>query len=207
RGDIARLYDADPFDLYATSEAGVVAWQCARRDAYHVNADAVVVEALGRDGAPVPVGETGEVALTVLWNRTTPFVRYRVGDLAALRPGFCGCGVALPLLSRPEGRTNDWVVRVDGGRVSPFRLTLGVLGPDLIAATRRYRIVQRAVNDFLLEVVWRDAPVPDLAERLGTVYARLLGGPVAVVVRTVDRLVVPPGSKYRLVESRVSRSA
>jgi phenylacetate-CoA ligase len=208
RTDLADGFDCEVVDVYATSEAGPIAWQCPARDGYHVNADAVVVETLDDEGRPTEPGTVGEVTLTVLFSRTMPLVRYRVGDLAALDDGACTCGIALPRMGRVEGRSFDRMVTRDGRLLSPWRFGLAnALGDDWMDATRTYRVVQRGVGDFLVEAVWRAGPRPDLQQRIEETYARTLGEPVTVELRSVTEVPRDRSGKVRILTSLVARAA
>lgn len=204
RDSLRTAYGVQPFDLYMDSESGPIAWECRTRSGYHVHADAVVVEVVDDEGDRVPDGTTGEVVLTALINRTTPLVRYRTGDLASLLARGCSCGILLPLMSQVEGRANDWVIAADGRRVSPFRFMLGLLGTEWGEGVRRYHIVQRAIGDFLVEVVWRDGRRDDLVERVRQRYAWTLGESVRVEVRETPELTRPRRGKRKVVESWVA---
>jgi len=157
---------------------------------------------LDDEDRPVPVGGSGHIVLTTLWNPTMPLIRYRIGDVGALLPDRCACGITLPLMTQVEGRDCDRLAAYDGRRVSCQRFSLSPIGP-YHSVIRRWRLVQRAVDDILVEVVWKAGPVPDLARKMKEAYSRELGGAVNVELRSVDRLSVAPGGKYRWVESRV----
>jgi len=204
--DRARLraaFGVPPLDFYAQVEAGVVAFECVAGYGYHVNADAVLVEVVGDGGAPAPPGEPGTIVVTNLWNRTTPVVRYRTGDVGAWSAARPRCDLTLPVMGPVEGRAMDWIVSPAGRRVSPFRVLLGTLIPEWPAAIRRYRIVQRAPDDLLVEVVWRDGRRQDLVDRIAPAYARILDGTVRVTVEDADAVRSSRDGKFRLVESRV----
>ena len=140
---LREAYGVRPMDWYASGEIMLIAWECPSGRGYHVNADSVVVEVVDRDGRPPPPGERGEVVVTALNNRTTPIVRYRIGDIGVLLVDPCPCGITLPLMGPIEGRTPDWIVGPGGRRISPFRVVLGVLlGGEVVNTVRRYRITQ-----------------------------------------------------------------
>lgn len=203
REDLRGAYGRDPMDIYGATETGCVSWQCRLRN-YHLNADAVVIEILDERGNAVPAGDVGEVTITTLWQSTTPLVRYRTGDFGALIADPCPCGLPLPLMSQVEGRKDDWVVAADGRRLSPFRFFFGAV-KDWFAAGRvsRYRVVQRAVDDFLIEVEWLGVPLEELTDLARAVYSKEVGVPVRVEVRTVERVSNPQSGKFRMVESLV----
>lgn len=79
-------------DVYAMSEAGVLAHGCAEGDALHCPPDSLLVEVVDpRSGRAMAEGERGEVVLTHLQPLGQAFVRYRTGDTGVLARG-CRCG-------------------------------------------------------------------------------------------------------------------
>ena len=202
RRELRSLYGTDPLDQYVSSEAGQIAWECTSRSGYHVNADAVLLEVLDDDDEPTAVGEAGHLVITTLWNPTMPVIRYRVGDIGRLLPGPCPCGISLPLLDAVEGRDTDRPVAHDGRRVSAMRLVLGNVGP-YFSDVARFRVIQRDVDHIVVEIAWRNEPIPDLAKKMAETYSRALGGPVNVELREVETFSKPRGRKFRWVESLV----
>lgn len=62
-------------------------------------------------------GEAGDILVTDFWNRAFPFIRYRIGDTAVLDPeGDRATG--LPIMGGLAGRQTDFLVALDGSRVS-----------------------------------------------------------------------------------------
>lgn len=177
RALIARVFGIEPVELYGLTEVGYVAWQCERREGLHVNAEAHVVEVL-EDGIPVAPGEVGRVVVTDLRGRTMPLLRYDTGDLARAADGPCGCGRALPLLSRMEGRANESIMRRDGTLVSTRAIVDGlaeILPPD------RYRLRQHADRRIWLEV---DGDVDDDAT-LTAAFEAVVSEPLAGITRAL----------------------
>jgi phenylacetate-CoA ligase len=204
---IARAFGATVLDMYALREGGHVAWRCPSADGYHVNADSVLVEIVDDDDRPVPAGVAGDVVVTNLWNLTTPFVRYRTADRAAILAGPCSCGIVFPRMTQVEGRTDDWVLTPDGRRVWPFRLGLmTLLGRAFLDAVARYRVVQQAPDRFLVEVQWTEGRRDDLAALIEPVYRRVLDAEVHVEVRDVAGFPSTAGRKFHLVERRFDAS-
>lgn len=102
-----------PTDIYQVWEFGPVAAECPQRDGLHVNFDLVHVEIVCGERTAGP-GETGEVVITALANRTMPLIRYRVGDLATWKSGPCSCGWQGPVLEAVHGRLEHAVVLPPG---------------------------------------------------------------------------------------------
>ena len=204
RTEIERVFTARTFDLYASAEAGLVSWECPHGNGYHINAEAVVVEVVDEHGRPVPPGEIGELVVTNLWNHTTPVIRYRTGDVGRVIAESCPCGVTLPVMDQVAGRRNDQIQLQDGGRISPLRLLLvHYFDRESLAEIRRYRIVQREIDDFLVEVEWRDDRREAMAELIQPALSAVLGTRVSVEVRDVQGFAPTRLQKFKVVESQV----
>lgn len=66
--------------FYPTTDAGPLGFSPADDGVYRACAETHIVEVLDPDGQHVPIGERGDVVVTVLANRAAPLIRYRVGD-------------------------------------------------------------------------------------------------------------------------------
>jgi len=101
-------------DIYGLSEIigpGVAAECTEAADGLHVNEDHFLVEAVDPlSGAPVPDGTPGELVFTTLTKQALPLLRYRTGDIAALRRDPCPCGRTLVKMSKITGRRDDMLV-------------------------------------------------------------------------------------------------
>ena len=106
RESIERFFDCPVFDRYSTTEFDCVAHECTEHAGLHLFSDLIYAEVLGEDYEPVKPGEVGELVVTDLLNRYTPFSRYRMGDLVIQSDRKCPCGRGFPLLERIEGRSS-----------------------------------------------------------------------------------------------------
>lgn len=118
RDYIETAFDADVFDLYATTEGGPMAFECLEKK-LHINSDFVHVEILDKNEQPVHDSEIGNIVITRLYPGGTPIIRYAgLNDIAALESDRCDCGNNTPLLKSLEGRKNDIIISPDG-RIFP----------------------------------------------------------------------------------------
>jgi len=118
RAEIAKSFSSDVRNWYGARESWGIAFEC-EEGGMHICSDSVIMEILDGEGHPVKPGQEGDVILTSLWNRTMPFIRYKVGDRAALG-GTCKCGRGLPVLKKLAGRDDDFVV-LPSGRIRSLR--------------------------------------------------------------------------------------
>lgn len=112
---------------YTSSDAGIMGYQCDHcpPGVYHVPTAFQLLEIMNFEtGEPAAPGEKGEVVVTNLGRRSTPIIRYRLGDMASWVGEPCACGDPNPLI-RLAGRAGQdfkiggWFISTD-----PFEETI-----------------------------------------------------------------------------------
>ncbi len=93
------------YQCYATADVGLIAYETAAREGLVIDEGVIVEIVRPGTGDPVPVGEVGEVVVTVL-NPDYPLIRFGTGDLSAILPGACPTG-------RTGLRIKGWMGRAD----------------------------------------------------------------------------------------------
>jgi len=195
RARIEELLGLRALDIYGLSEIigpGVAAECAVAADGLHVNEDHFVVETIDPvTGRPVPDGTPGELVFSTVTKEALPLLRYRTGDVAALRRGTCPCGRTLVKMSKITGRRDDMLV-IRGVNVYPSEVERLLLADPALAP------------DYLLVLDERDTPSRLLAcceyrtdgggavPLPGELEARLRDGlGVGVTVRVVPAGTVP----------------
>lgn len=137
RHRIERAFGAPVVDEYGCNDGGVLAVSCPG-ERFHVAENVSLVEILDRE-SPCPPGVEGDVVVTNLHAEALPFLRYRVGDRAALGDGPCPCGRPGLTLERLGGRIGDRLKLPDGRE-----LQFSTFGPIFwqTPSVRRWQIVQ-----------------------------------------------------------------
>jgi phenylacetate-coenzyme A ligase PaaK-like adenylate-forming protein len=99
-------WQAQLFDVYGTTEGGVLATDCSFHQGLHLFEDFTIVEVVDQDNRPVASGEQGnKLLLTVLFRRTQPLIRYEITDLVRLSTiERCPCGRPFAMLESIQGR-------------------------------------------------------------------------------------------------------
>lgn len=95
----------DAYQLYATADLGLIAYETAARDGLIVNEDVLLDVVRPGTGDPVAPGEVGEVVVTS-FDDHHPWIRLALGDLTAVLPGTSACG-------RTNVRIKGWLGRAD----------------------------------------------------------------------------------------------
>jgi phenylacetate-CoA ligase len=136
RTRISELLGIAALDIYGLSEVigpGVASECIVAADGLHVNEDHFLVEALDPvTGQPVPDGQPGELVFSTLTKEALPLLRYKTGDIAALRRGACECGRTLVRMSKVTGRKDDMLV-IRGVNVYPSEIERILLAEPAVA--------------------------------------------------------------------------
>jgi phenylacetate-coenzyme A ligase PaaK-like adenylate-forming protein len=202
REHVETVFDARIIDLYGAVEFTSIAWECNVSSLYHLDADAVVVEAVKLDSdIPANPGEPARILVTGLLNRAMPLIRYDIGDIAVLTDDECSCGVKLPLMSRIEGRRVDCIRLPSGRLISPYILTEWIRE---LVGIRQYQIIQEERNRIVVKIV----PRHDFDEKLTTEwtnhFSEIFGEHVTVEPELVSSISLEKRAKYRYVMSKVN---
>jgi phenylacetate-CoA ligase len=187
-------------DVYVTNEFGVIAWSCPlRRDLLHVNDDALLVEVVGPDGSPVPVGAQGELVVTGLGLTSMPLIRYRMGDIAAGIAGPCECGRGLGLLTRVQGRTAHVIRSPDGAVITTPVITHLFGRAGAYEWVRRFQVREEPGHQ--LRVLLEPRRPPSEAQRDTLIRALQSGvGPdFQLVLEVVNQIPVAPSGKLQFL--------
>lgn len=216
-GDMAARMSAAwgvaPFNIYGTTETGMLACDCDRHAGLHVFEDLVHVEVVDDGGRAVPDGTPGSrILITNLINRAQPLIRYELTDLVTISPEPCPCGRPYKLIEKIDGRTDDVLSFASpaGGEVTVHPL---VLRSPLakVAGLRQYRIVHD--DDGLhVETVLMDGCGEQTRAQVRSLLCAALeqagAGATPVDVVQVEAIERHAGSgKAKLIESRRGTAA
>ena len=200
RASIASALHATVIDVYASVEAGgVIAWECPVCGGYHVDADRLLVEFV-RDGRPAAPGEEADVLLTNLGNYTTPFIRYRHGDIVVPSAAVPRCGRALPLIGAVLGRDLDCLVLPSGGRVNPHAIWLAM---DACLGVGEWRVTQTQPDVVVVEFSARGTDVGETTAGIVRGMRPLVGEHVTIETRRMEKVPPDPRRKLRPIMSLI----
>lgn len=193
--------NASIWTSYSCTELGIVALRCPYNPRYyHIMSHKIGVEVLDDDGLPCAHEQQGELVLTDYMNRQSPFIRYDIGDRAAM--GHCDCGrIKRPALQDISGKEIGTFLLGDGRRVLFSELKAQLKGLSMIA---QFQLVQEALDDFTLYFVLRkDTSIGEL-QSLAQGILRSQVGPGARIT-CVEKSEIPrtAGGKMQITLSRV----
>jgi phenylacetate-CoA ligase len=199
RLSIEKFFQCKCFDHYGQCEGVAMAMECSY-GRIHIIPFAGIIEILRKDGSPCKPEEVGEIVATSLLNDAMPLIRYRTGDYAAWgNENNCPCGNNNPVITKLEGRTDDYLVTSDGRKIgrlsSAFHRTPTIHSAQIVQdkpghafllvrpaegyrtshSTAVHNDILERIGKFELEVV----EVPEIP--------KTLQGKTALVIRLKDR--------------------
>jgi phenylacetate-CoA ligase len=202
---IRAAFGAEPYSRYSAHECYEMAMECPEHSGMHIAAEDMVIEIVDDEGRPVSPGQEGAVLVTNLHNRALPFIRYDIGDFAAMMDGDCACGRGLPRLCDLVGRRCDVIVTPSGRQVSGTSLGTGRFA---LLQVRQYQVVQERVDSILVRIVPQDlsneADLALLRERVPAALNANLGDDIRVDVVFVSHIEATAEGKHRVVISKLN---
>lgn len=149
-----RVFECRIFSWYGHSEYAVLAGECENSEDYHVFPEYGYTEFVKVENKFDGIQEDiYEVVATGFNNYAFPFIRYKTGDYAILKKGYCDrCSRQYPLIKEIVGREQDYVVTEDGRLIS---LTALIFGQHLksFSKTKKMQIEQRKMGEIMVKVV------------------------------------------------------
>lgn len=203
---ICERYEVEVIGVYQAIETPMIGFECQRHRGLHVNVDVCPVRIVAADGAELAAGESGDVVVSNLVNRGTVLLNYRLGDIARRLDEPCDCGRNLPLMSLPEGRTDEWVTTASGRLVHPVAIRIALRQDEDVL---RYQVVQDRSDRFRVTLVTRLGADRDrTARKVGDALGPLLGAATHVEIGFADSLPRTPSGKVRpVITNRSGRPA
>ncbi|MDZ5810526.1 hypothetical protein U4E84_04065 [Halorubrum sp. AD140] len=188
------------YNQYGSTESAAIVTECSSGQ-MHVNPEIGIVEVLDENGETVSEGEVGELVLTALNNRAMPLIRYRIGDMARGPPSYreCECGREMQIIKEIIGRQDEVVVTEDGRRVPMLSYNIFKYTENVDES----RIVQEAVDEFVLQIVPADGYTDEQAQIAIKKLRDRVGKDVNVEVQTLDSIPRTDAGKFRAVVSNV----
>lgn len=208
---LEQVYQCKVIDFYSAEEIGLIAWQCPENsDIMHIAQDSCVVEIVDAAGQPVPAGTPGDVVITNLFNRTMPFIRYRIGDRSKIVPRSvfnCSCPRVGVSMRSPSGRPDDFIILPSGERISPrvvddiVTLACFCVGHDsrFYNSIRDYQIVQESLTQIAVHLLTEERVPEEVTQYLEDHVRDIHPNLSARFLRVSEIEIRPSGKRSRVV--------
>lgn len=196
---VEKVLNTRVFSFYGHSERLVIAGECEKSSAYHIEPLYGYAEVLDENKKSCT---TGELVATGFLNQAMPLIRYRTGDTATWdSTSICPCGRKHLRLDGVQGRWHqDVLVNKEGAYVTMTALNIHTDDFDRII---RYQFVQTTpgVVDMLV------MPLPTFTEenaaRIRSLLTEKCFAKMQFNVTTVANIPLLKNGKFRIVEQKI----
>lgn len=193
RKKIEHAFGCPAVNEYGARDGGIIAYECPQGH-MHQSAENALIEIVDMTTyQPVEPGQTGLILVTDLNNFVMPRLRYALGDVGALAPEPCPCGIGLPVLAKIQGREDDTFVTANGSLVHGH--FVNHIARNL-TGIHQFQLIQHSPTSATLKIVQK----PNFSqEELDFFLAeiRKMLGPIEVKVAMVDSIPTSSSGKIR----------
>ena len=195
RDKIASVFNTIVTDQYGFSEGCGNASRC-EEDYFHEDFEYGILECynptLNHDGT-----KTGTILATGFTNLAMPFLRYQVGDTATWKAMDCDCGRKSKVITKIEGRSEDYVITPEGTSILRF---------DYIFkdthTIREAQVVQKQLGKITIRIVPNNNFNKTLEEKnIRTSVKKKISPTLEVNFEYIDAIERETTGKFRAVKS------
>ncbi len=114
RQAIEKAFGCKAYNQYSSTEASPFILEC-ENGKLHYRMDTGIIERL----------EDGKILVTCFYSTQTPLIRYEIGDrIGSIEQINCSCGDSSPIISDIQGRGNEYLIALNGDKISTLFLSL-----------------------------------------------------------------------------------
>jgi len=201
RNSIENFFGTPVLDFYANTETGIAAFQTPDSNGrYLIPEDLVILETVTN---PLLQDGDTDIVLTGLLNRTTPIIRYRIGDVADGR--VCrDQGAPFSNIDGVHGKYLDFLVRTDGSIVSSHAAKQNLTH---VPGIEKFQVQQQEIGRVVIRIQRASDWLDSTEVRIRSDFARDFGSDTEINIEFVESLSKETNNyrKFKVVESKVSQ--
>lgn len=147
-------------------------------------------------------GLNNEVLVTSFTTRGTPLIKYAIGDSINLndQDHKCSCGSSHPLVTEIEGRSQDYILTKEFGRISASHLTLAI---NKVKGILLFQMLQKKTERVEVYVVSNSLFDKKEKENLLIHLRRIIGDLIYIDIICVDEIPREKSGKFRIVKNLI----
>jgi phenylacetate-CoA ligase len=201
---IEKVFRCPVTNEYGCTELGIIAMQCPQKG-MHLMTENLYIEFV-KDNRHAVSGEEGEIVLTELFSDLVPLIRYKIGDIGIRSDNICTCGRGLPLLKEIKGRSDDFIICVNGKQVDPIVFEYILQGlPSSLGKISQFRILQINFATLEIEVCYEGKSFSRMCSELDSKLKNILGQEFEIKFHRKESLEADASGKLRCFISQLRR--
>lgn len=193
---IKRFFRCDVRDQYASSEGAPFITECSAGN-LHYEMLTGIIEVVDDNLQP---SHEGQMLVTSFSTQGTPLIRYQIGDRIRWRNKSekCSCGMATPMVEKIFGRTNDYVLSPDQGRIN-----LGNISncTKEVKGILSFQIIQESKSTIEVLIVPGAEFTQDQSNKFLSNLRYVTGPSMDIKIRKVDYIEREKSGKHRIVKN------
>jgi phenylacetate-CoA ligase len=194
---ISKVFKCIVTDQYGFSEGAGNASSC-EYGVFHEDFEYGILECLNKDKHGLKT--SGDVIGTGFTNLAMPFIRYQVEDRATWTLEKCKCGRNSKVLTRVEGRSEDYIITPEGGKILRFDYIFKGL-----VNIQEAQVVQYNLGSITINIVKRDSYSTKDEELLVQHVRSKISPMLNVKFNYVDEIERETTGKFRAVRSYLKK--
>lgn len=188
---IEKAFGCPVRDQYASSEGAPFINECTD-GRLHYCMDTGIIEFC----------EDGRMLVTCFETHGTPLIRYDIGDKAYLAGDqACGCGCAMPVVDRIEGRSHDYIQSPRNGKFTAIYLSL--VSGEFNNCMKAMQFVQNDLYAVDVNIATDDSYRPEMDQIIIDKLHYSLGEEVEIRVHRMDEIPKDPSGKFRFIINNI----
>jgi phenylacetate-CoA ligase len=198
RNYIENAFSSRVVDLYGTTEAGPLGFECINKGLYHIHSDFIHLEFLNEKNQLVEYGQPGRLIVTKLYGLGTPIIRYTgIEDYVTPINIDSKCNLKTQMIKDINGRMTDLIMLPDGKLLSPLTVTgipAKVMEKHNSYKIKQFQIIQQDRNNIDVLIVidpkMRDkgVSVEDLFRDMKKQFEERIGNKINININEVDSI-------------------
>lgn len=201
RETIQNVFGCETFDLYGANDGGGYAIECEKHSGLHVVSEKALIEIIKDDNTPAGLNESGEMTFTDFLNYSMPFIRYQVGDVAAVGPAQCECGRGTPLIKNIQGRSHEFVSTKYGTKIHGAFFNRLVKGHDWVSG---FHVIQESSDKLILYLKGNSVNNLEEISEMKTILEKKFEG-MSIEIKKTSELPMSKSGKYTFIENKTLR--
>ncbi|HVO74885.1 MAG TPA: hypothetical protein VMT35_12735 [Ignavibacteriaceae bacterium] len=197
RNYIEKVFNAELYDIYGSTEFKEVAWECEKHEGYHINEDEVIVEVLD-DGKPAAANTLGSIAITDLRNTVMPLIRYQIQDKGMLIEKKCSCGRTFSLMKAYAGRSSEYIILPNDKILSPYLFTTKI---ERIMGLLQYQITQTAKKKIVARIITSDGSFTQIAVIVYKILSAVTESMMEIEIEQCSDISIEENGKFKVVKN------
>lgn len=195
--ELENYFKTRVLNQYASSEGAPFIVECPLGN-LHLELQSGVFEVLDENNLPC---KKGKLIITSFSTHGTPLIRYDIGDEIELSDEICTCGNNNPLVKEILGRSNDYLISPEFGKIN-----LGNISNTLknVAGIIKMQIIQEDLNSIQINICTDKTEYTETAEKIFIQnWRERIGNQITINIKNVNEIPNEKSGKFKMIKNKL----